>query len=269
MPESNVIDELSKITLALTVTSGRSGTMLLKILLSDALGLAAEHEPKPRVNFVLRTILTCPGVARDWLFIEKLPIMLSSAKNGFYAETSHLFCKGLIEPLLSLGVRPKLIALTRPAREVASSLYQMNVIPCRTEAGRVVLLGPCDPDVLPLPSWSNYSDYQLCYWYVREIERRQAHYAALSAEISLDFLRVSMQDLATAETLTALANFCGIVPGPDAFTRQREIVAKNRHTRLQAAGVIEDRPLPADLGVEEEAVDAVIPRGLSSFTLLA
>jgi hypothetical protein len=41
-------------TLALTVTSGRSGTKLLAVLLRDALGLAAEHEPAPRVNFVIQ-----------------------------------------------------------------------------------------------------------------------------------------------------------------------------------------------------------------------
>ena len=34
--------------------------------------------------------------------------MLNAARDRFYAETSHLFCKGLIEPMVQLGVNPKL-----------------------------------------------------------------------------------------------------------------------------------------------------------------
>ena len=182
-------------TFALTVTSGRSGTKLLAVLLRDALGLAAEHEPAPRVNFVMRSFVEAPCAAGTWLLTEKLPAMLDTARDGFYAETSHLFCKVLIEPMIQLGVHPKLIILTRPAREVASSLFRMNVVPARSESGRLVLLGPSDRGVLRLPDWTSFSDYQLCYWYALEIERRQAYYQQNARALGLSCMHVAMRGL--------------------------------------------------------------------------
>jgi hypothetical protein len=254
----DIVEQARQTRLALTVTSGRSGAKLLTALLADALQLAAEHEPAPRANFVMRSFVEAPGAADPWLRTEKLPAMLASARNGFYAETSHLFCKGLIEPMLAMGIHPALIILTRPAREVASSLCQMNVIPARTEAGRLVLLGPGDPGVLPLPDWRLYSDYQLCFWYAREIERRQAHYDVLGERIGLSRLLVVMRKLRTPETLAQLAQFLGATADDLAFARQAGIVEQNQNSRRAATGSTEDRPLPPDLDNEEAAVDAAI-----------
>lgn len=252
----DILEQARRITLALTVTSGRSGTKLLAVLISDALRLAAEHEPAPRVNFVMRSFIEAPSAAEGWLRTEKLPAMVAAVKDGFYAETSHLFCKGLLEPIVSLGIRPKLIILTRPAREVASSLYQMNVIPARTENGRLVLLGPSDPGVLQLPDWDRYSDYQLCYWYAREIERRQAKYMRLAPQ--LECLRVAMHDLRTPEALEEIAGFLGAAADDEAYARQRAILQRNQNSRRAASGSCEDRPLPPDLDAEEMAVDGGI-----------
>jgi hypothetical protein len=252
---SDILEEFRQITLALTVTSGRSGTKLLAVLMSNALRLAAMHEPAPRVNFVLRAFIEAPSAARAWLITEKLPAMFAASRNGFYAETSHLFCKGLIEPILSLGIHPKLIILTRPAREVASSLYQMNSIPVRTESGRLVLLGPNDPGVTQLSDWHLCSDYQLCYWYAREIERRQSHYAALCSTIGMESIRIAMHDLLAPGTLQALANFFGAVANDEAFARQETITKTNQNSRRDASGYIEDRRLPLDLDAEEAVVD--------------
>ena len=239
----DIVEQARKTTLALTVTSGRSGTKLLTVILSEALRLAAEHEPPPRANFVMRSFVAAPSAAEHWLRTEKLPAMLAAAKDGFYAETSHLFCKGLIEPILALGLRPKLIILTRAARDVASSLYRMNVIPARTEAGRLVLLGPEDPGVLPLVNWRQYSDYQLCYWYAREIERRQTLYSELASNIHLQYLRIAMLDLKHPETIETLARFFGVTIDDQAFVRQAAILAQNQNSRsaLKNASASPDR----------------------------
>lgn len=254
----SVLERAQQFTLTLTVTSGRSGTKLLAVLLRDALGLAAEHEPAPRLNFVMRSFVEAPSAARAWLLTEKLPAMVSAARNGFYAETSHLFCKGLIEPMIQLGVNPTLIILSRPAREVASSLFRMNVIPVRTESGRLVLLGPDDSGVLRLPDWSRFSDYQLCYWYALEIERRQTHYLQNASALGLNCLHVPMRWLLSREHLGKLAAFLGAETSEDVFRRQSAILAHNQNSRKAASGSAVDRPLPHDLLAEEGAVDAAV-----------
>jgi hypothetical protein len=248
-------------TLALTVTSGRSGTKLLAVLLRDALGLAAEHEPAPRVNFVMRSFVEAPCAAGTWLLSEKLPAMLDTARDGFYAETSHLFCKVLIEPMIQLGVRPKLIILTRPAREVASSLFRMNVVPARSESGRLVLLGPSDRGVLRLPNWTSFSDYQLCYWYALEIERRQAYYQQNARALGLSCMHVAMRGLLTHDTLGELAAFLGAELTQEVFARQSAIVARNQNTRKASSGSDAEQPLPDDILSEERAVEAAVTAG--------
>ena len=254
-----LITSLSAKTLIFTVTSGRSGTKLLAALLGECLGIDAEHEPAPRVNFVFRSIINAPDAAMSWLVHEKLPAMLARASGPVYTETSHLFCKGLIEPILELGLRPKFIILTRPAREVARSLFQMNAIPERTGGGRLVLLGPSDPGVLPLPHWERLSDYQLCYWYAREIERRQSTYAALFRTLGLAAFWIEMRALTDWTTFGSLADFVagelGFVPNEQAFWR---VTLRNQNARGAATGRTHDRELPRDLDFQEQMVDEAI-----------
>jgi hypothetical protein len=260
MPPNPVLQQLRMKRLVLTVTPGRSGTHLLASLLRDALGIPALSEPRPRVNFVLRSLLSCPEVARGWLVTEKLPAMLESADGPIYAETSHLFCKGLIEPILELGLRPEFIILTRPATEVAESMFQIGCIPERTGPGRLTLLGPTDAGVLEAPGWAGWSDYQLCFWYAREIERRQRAYRASFAAAGIRRLEISMQDLtewqAFASLCAGIARGLPFTPDRDAF---EAIVARNQNPR---AGLAADlRPLPADRAGQEAEVDVAIAGG--------
>jgi len=149
-----VVEELKSKRLCFAVTSGRSGTKLLTELLARAAGICAEHEPAPRFNYVLRSILESPEAARWWLLTEKLPSVAQRVRSSdVYAELSHLTCKGFIEPLLGLGLKPAFIILSRPARDVASSLYRIGAIPERTSSGRLVLLGPRHSRFLPLDGW--------------------------------------------------------------------------------------------------------------------
>ncbi|UJW85876.1 hypothetical protein [Devosia sp. SL43] len=248
-----IADEVKQITLALTVTSGRSGTKLLTVLLCECLGLAAQHEPAPRANYVMRSLLSAPTAAPLWLIAEKLPAMLAAARNSFYAETSHLFCKGLIEPIIDLGIKPKLILLSRPAREVALSLFQMNVIPERTENGRLVLLGPADKGI---QNYGHWSDYQLCYWYAREIESMQNRYRETSALRNIDCLSVSFHDLGSIHVLERLSTFLtGSKLDERAKQRLAGVMAINQNSRRAASGREEDRTITFDPEREEAIVD--------------
>jgi hypothetical protein len=164
--------------LIFTVTTGRSGTELLQRLFSVLPNVDALHEPEPKFSRVLRQVQEIPSLARDFLLCTKLPA-IARYERPIYVETGHLFSKGFLEPALQLGLRFDLIVLRRSPRDVAKSLYELDTIPARTEWGRNFLLAPTDPDVLPLPGWENLHDYQLCYWYCLEIERRAMLYQGL------------------------------------------------------------------------------------------
>jgi hypothetical protein len=177
-----------------TVTTGRSGTGLLQKLFALLPNTTSVHEPEPKLSRVLRKVQEQPGFAWEFLLNVKFP-EIAKCERGVYVETSHLFCKGFLEPALQLGLRFDLVVLRRPAREVAKSLYELDTIPGRTDWGRSFLLAPSDPEVLPLPGWTEMHDYQLCYWYCLEIERRAKLYARLVAEHGGRVVETSLSEL--------------------------------------------------------------------------
>jgi hypothetical protein len=246
------------VDLVLTVTPGRSGTGLLTALCREVLGLRADHEPEPRANFALRPALRDPGSALNWLVDEKLPAWAQHAGTT-YVETSHLYCKGLLEPLLALGLRPRLVVLHRPASQVAASLLQLGVVPARSDAGDQVLLRPDDRGVLPLPGWEELSDYALCYWYALEIERRQALYQGWWQRAGRPTHAVSMTDLLSRRECLRLATFVGPAVAARAATRRaafERVTGVNQNARSRAHPGQVDRPLPdeQDRHSDEEAV---------------
>lgn len=243
-------------TLILTVTPGRSGTKLLSRLLRESAGITADHEPPPRVNYVLRSLVEAPDSARGWLEAEKLPAMAQRATGEIYAETSHLFCKGLIEPILDIGLRPRFIILRRPARETALSMFAVGSVPHRSQSGRLVLLAPDDPGVLPYPGWADASDYQLCYWYALEIERRQAAYARRFAEQDIAFHECQMRDLLNWNEFRELAVFVGAA-GADRLGFERVIGVNANPRGALLRGSREHEP-PSDLDEQERLVEAAV-----------
>lgn len=182
--------------LILTVTTGRSGTEYLAHLLECSPGVECHHEPEPNFVDVMRATQSSPDIAREFWLRRKLPAIRTRGAR-IYAETSHLACKGFIEPLLELGICPDLVLLKRPHRAVALSLYRLRTIPGRTDEGLRWYLSPSDPGVLPLPDWERLHDYQLCYWYCLEIERRQSLYRKLVRDAGGHVTEVSIGELRT------------------------------------------------------------------------
>jgi hypothetical protein len=136
----------------------------------------------------------------DFWLREKIPTILQTPTDT-YIETSHLVCKGFLDVLLELKITPDLILHRRPARDVAQSMFTMGTIPGRSDKGLAFYLSPDDPGVLSLPQWGKLHDYQLCYWYCLEIERRAAVYGAL-------FKAAGARIAET--TLTGLKSFSGL-----------------------------------------------------------
>jgi len=248
---------LARKDIVLTVAAGRSGTRLLAVLLSKVLGVNAQHEPEPRANFWVRSTLENPVNGIDWLIEEKLPAIAAHPQR-LYVETSHFFCKGLIEPMLMLGLRPRFVVLRRSTSEVARSFYMLNVIPARNAEGRLNLTYPSDANSLSLPDWEGYSDYQLCYWYAKDMERRQTAYLGYFIRNSIPHIEIDMNDLLDWDSFLKVCRFVD----PSAAGRElsqslfSEIVATNQNTRDMAHPVGHvDRALPADAAQQERQID--------------
>jgi hypothetical protein len=181
MQNKQLIEKVKNKRLIFTVTTGRSGTAYLASILGYAKKVHNCHEPAPEYSMVLREAQNDPQIAVQFLLERKLPAIAEGSKS-IYIETSHLVCKGFLEPILEFGLKPDLIIHRRPPRDVSLSLYNMGTIPGRSDKGLRFYLSPDDPGVLKLRGSQRLSDYQLCYWYCLEIERRAQVYKKMFEE---------------------------------------------------------------------------------------
>jgi hypothetical protein len=138
----------------------------------------SRHEPDPAFHAYLRRTKSDPGFAKEFLLRYKLPWICDLPTHN-YAELSHVFCEGFLEPLLELGAVPNIILLRRHPRLIATSYFERETVPERTFYGIQFLLSPRYPGTLPLGGWRRMTDYQLIFWYAIEIERRQREYSRL------------------------------------------------------------------------------------------
>lgn len=188
----------SRILVALT--TGRSGTKYLSRLLGLCRNAASFHEHSPAFDDQMRTAQNDPTLAERFLIKDKLPVIEKYRDSSFYADINHLWSKGLLQawlkqPNLPL---PSIILLDHNFRKVAKSFFQLRCIPTRTDSGNRWTLNPEDPTCLTsVKNWKNWSDYQLCYWYVIETELVKTR---LTAEVLARgglVARISLEELAT------------------------------------------------------------------------
>jgi len=126
------------------------------------------HEPEPNYVSVMRESQNDSAVAERFLLQEKIPHLLENVSKPVYIETSHLFCKGLLDCWLNTSSlpTPDLIILMRPARSVAKSMLELDTVPGKTKRGLRWYLSPEDySNITELRDWHSLNDYQLCYWY--------------------------------------------------------------------------------------------------------
>jgi hypothetical protein len=88
--------------------------------------------------------------------------------------------------------------------EVAMSLHERDAVPVRSPYGLLYLLDPRDPNVLPLHGWERMTDYQLCFWYALEMERRQLRYAAIAERLGFVTVEVHQADLGKPEVFARM-----------------------------------------------------------------
>ena len=192
--------------LILTVGTGRNGTGYVSNLLQGVPGICCLHEPDPQFYTVMRAVQSDPKVAEGFLCDLKLPA-IRGVREPVYFETSHLACKGFLEPLMAHGVPLDLVILRRDPVLVANSLFLLGTIPARTPLGLQFLLSPADPGVLPLENWEELHDWALGYWYCLEIERRAGVYKERLAGLGGRLLETSVGILKTDRGLRDLLSF--------------------------------------------------------------
>jgi len=203
MGNEQIIQQVREKRLIFTVTTGRSGTAYLAAVFGYMKNVHAFHEPAPEYVTCLRQVQSRPELARQFLFEEKLPVIAADTA-GIYVETSHLACKGFLEPLLEVGIVPNLVIHRRSMRDISLSLYKMGTIPGRTSKALRFYLSPEDRNVLKLDHWQELHDYQLCYWYCLEIERRARHYKEIFENRGGLVTETTLSGLKTARGLKQL-----------------------------------------------------------------
>ncbi len=242
--------------LIFTVGTGRNGTGYVSHLLHGLPGICCLHEPDPQFYTVLRAVQSDPGVAERFLLEQKLPA-IRGVREAVYFETSHLACKGFLEPLMAHGVPLDLVILRRDAVLVATSLYLLGTVPARTQLGLQFLLSPADPGVLPLANWQDLHDWALCYWYCLEIERRAQVYKQRLAGLGGRLLETSVGMLKTdkglGELLAFLALDANALADQGLIERRKEVVNdKSEHKSADRSKTI-DPALKAQLVREVNA----------------
>lgn len=190
--------------IVMCLSPGRCGTNLLALLLDLADDTRAVHEPVPGFHSLIDSLHDNPEQALPFVQDIKIPA-IQAQTAGNYVETSHLFGKGFFDAFITSGLEFQVIVLNRDPRDVARSLHRVKAIPTRSRKRAKYLLSPDYDGVMALPGWQGMSDYQLCFWYVLEMERRKELYIAKCAAEGIPMHEIAMTDLLDFDALRAFA----------------------------------------------------------------
>ncbi len=162
------------------LSSGRSGTAYLTSLLKGLPGLIALHEPEPKYQWQTLPLQNNAEHARKFVSGPKAN-WINQLPDATYFEASHYLAKGFMETWVEdCKMVPDAIIIERDPRKIASSWYGLNV-DFFTAPSYVLqhMLHPEDKRqlFLPLKNWKALNNYQLCYWYALEAQKRNAYYA--------------------------------------------------------------------------------------------
>lgn len=223
--------------LIFTASSGRSGTTYLAEMLNRLPRVVGKCEPQPNFGLVSEVSRGKIERARTWWLETKIPAIercLKKAGASTYAETSHVILRGFYEALPELGIPFDAIAIARPCREVALSLWRRRSIPGRKRVAIRQRPSPADASILPLRNWEELSDYQLCYWVCLEMAARTNEMLSICKEMGGRIHRTSLREMTTREGFEALLNDMDL-PGPDwhIYRRKRNRILNATHPEFR------------------------------------
>ena len=233
-------------------TTGRSGTGLLAQLLQTLPRdkVFATHEEKPLFDDYLTDARDNPELFYRYWYKKKLPI-IKSLPQPIYIETSHVINKGFIDSLLSFNLDVSFIYLYRDIEKVAASMHSLDDIPGRTKTGCRYYLLPWENQLKIRDGGEDLTltDYQLCYWYCKEIQHRAGN---LQKQLGDRFYPIQLEELKLTgyfqEMLYALGLPYPTQSGWDDYALLRHTVVNQKLGRKV-------RPLPMDVASQREEVD--------------
>ncbi len=154
----------------LTLSTGRCGTQKFSSILRGVPNSYVEHEGDPGFETCRVENISNPAVGAS--FVSKKINFYKEQNKDYVFHTGHICGLGFIGHFIDCGVIPDITILTRPRREVATSMFRLSWIPGRRKFLIPWYSTPDDPNVLSYPNWQKAHSYQLCYWWVLESERR-------------------------------------------------------------------------------------------------
>jgi hypothetical protein len=244
--------------LIFTVTTGRSGTEFLTYQLGLLKNIISLHEPAPGFESIMRESQFDRSIASKFLLEQKLPF-IENQNAKIYIETSHVFCKGFLEPLIDLGYIPDLIILRRDIRSVSKSLYKLNTIPGRTELGLKYYLSPDDPaNFIKLKNWKHLDDYQISYWYCLEIEERMKVYSKLIDQNGGKTIDINFDDLISFKSLVTIREKLNL-PAITLIGKLKLVKRNILRKQINPKTHLKNRPFPNyDFTLAEKVVKGLI-----------
>jgi glycosyltransferase involved in cell wall biosynthesis len=194
------------------MSSGRSGTAYLTSLLKGIPGLIALHEPEPKYQWQTLPLQQNPAHAEAFVRNHKQP-WIKQLPDATYFEASHYMHKGFFEAWLNTGLVPDIIVMQRELRAIALSWYGLNVdFFANPQFVKQHMLHPEDTRelFLPLPDWKSYNNYQLCYWYALEQQKRAEHYAKQISKKGAKVFTTSLEGLSSGKDIQPLLVWLGV-----------------------------------------------------------
>jgi hypothetical protein len=195
-------------TITLMLSAGRSGTNKLATMMSTVPDVYAEHEGDPGFHTVRVANLEDPSVGKA--FVKNKIELFNSKPQTHCVHTGHMVGEGFIEHFLDEGITPNIIVLRRPMREVALSMFNLKWIPGRHELIRGWYSGPDEPNVLPYNGWESAHNYQLCYWWCLDTERRIRHYTPILKEAGCKIYETTLDQMLDLTQFNKLLSFFGM-----------------------------------------------------------
>lgn len=243
--------------IVMCLSPGRSGTELLSRLLSLAGDTRSVHEPEPTFRAVTEAVRTSPDETLQFVRGIKLPHILSVPETN-YVETSHLFGKGPFDAFMETGVPFRLLILNRDPRKVARSHWRIKAVPSRSKKKQCYLLHPGQGNVLKLPGWQKMTDYQLCYWYCLEMERRKERYAAQCRHADVPVTELYLEDILDFDGFDRACADLGLELQSDARQKHAELTSRKINKKEKYLPKLAFRPLCSQ---EEQVWDALGEEG--------
>jgi hypothetical protein len=201
-----------------SINAGRSGSDYLTELLSKATNSVTIHEGAPIMNGrPMQQFNEGDEAALRALMPAKMKAIQRQGKNGrkIYCETNHSYIKGwgyLLPdehiPQEEIGV----IILRRDTAKTAYSLLRVHDVPGASAWGRLWYLTPGAKRNLSQPP-AGANPYELCCWYVEEVNRRGEEYQTRFPRIR--YLNCTLEQLNDLGFVTRLFDTFGLIPSPE------------------------------------------------------